>query len=101
VYQNSGEASESDQAAPAEPAVDNRKVQFLKGKLLSVDCSHGPAATLTVRAGARAMKFRTDDYKSLLMVGDEFSCEWRDRTVVVNYKAGGKADGDLVSVEVQ
>ncbi len=103
VYQNAGEASESDQAAaaPAEPAVDNRKVQFLKGKLVSVDCSHGPAATLTIRAGARTMKLRTDDYKSLLMVGDEFSCEWRDRTVVVNFKAGGKADGDLVSVEVQ
>ena len=103
VYQNAGEASESDQAAaaPAEPAVDSRKVQFLKGKLVSVDCSHGPAATLTVRAGARTMKLRTDDYKSLLMVGDEFSCEWRDRAVVVNYKAGGKADGDLVSVEVQ
>jgi hypothetical protein len=47
------------------------------------------------------MKFRTDNYKSLLMVGDEFSCEWRDRAVVVNFKAGGKADGDLVSVEVQ
>ena len=103
VYQNAGEASESDQAAaaPAEPAVDNRKVQFLKGRLVSVDCSHGPAATLTVRAGARTIKLRTDDYKSLLMVGDEFSCDWRDRTVVVNYKAGGKADGDLVSVEVQ
>jgi hypothetical protein len=103
VYQNAGEASESDQAAaaPAEPAVDNRKVQFLKGRLVSVDCSHGPAATLTVRAGARTIKLRTDDYKSLLMVGDEFSCAWRDRTVVVNYKAGGKADGDLVSVEVQ
>ena len=103
VYQNAGEASESDQAAaaPAEPAVDNRKVQFLKGKLVTVDCSHGPAATLTVRAGARTMKLRTDDYKSLLMVGDEFSCEWKDRSVVVNFKAGGKADGDLVSVEVQ
>jgi hypothetical protein len=57
---------------------------------------------LTVRSGARTFKLRTDNYKSLLMVGaDEFSCEWTDRPVVVNYKAGGKADGDLVSVEVQ
>jgi hypothetical protein len=48
------------------------------------------------------MKLRTDDYKSLLLVGaDEFSCEWTDRAVVANYKAGGKSDGDLVSVEVQ
>jgi len=38
----------------------------------------------------------------LLLVGaDEFSCEWIERPVVANYKAGGKADGDLVSVEVQ
>jgi hypothetical protein len=67
-----------------------------------VDCSQSPTAILTVRSGARTFKLRTDNYKSLLMVGaDEFSCEWSDRPVVVNYKAGGKADGDLVSVEVQ
>ena len=48
------------------------------------------------------MRLRTDDYKSLLLVGaDEFSCEWTDRGVIANYKAGGKADGDLVSLEVQ
>jgi hypothetical protein len=100
---DAGETADSDRsaAAPEEPVLDKRKVQFLKGKLVSVDCSQGPAATLTVRVGTRVMKFRTDNYKSLLMVGDEFSCEWRDRAVVVNFKAGGKADGDLVSVEVQ
>ena len=31
---------------PAEPELDNRKVQYLKGKLVSVDCSQSPAATL-------------------------------------------------------
>jgi tetratricopeptide (TPR) repeat protein len=100
---DAGETADSDRsaAAPEEPVLDKRKVQFVKGKLVSVDCSQGPAATLTVRTGTRVMKFRTDNYKSLLMVGDEFSCEWRDRAVVVNFKAGGKADGDLVSVEVQ
>ena len=100
---DAGETADSDRSAAAqeEPVLDKRKVQFLKGKLVSVDCSQGPAATLTVRVGTRVMKFRTDNYKSLLMVGDEFSCEWRDRAVVVNFKAGGKADGDLVSVEVQ
>jgi hypothetical protein len=55
-----------------------------------------------VKAGTRVLKLRTDNYKSLLLVGaDEFSCDWADRPIVVNYKAGGKADGDLVSVEVQ
>ena len=89
-------------AAATEPVLDKRKVLFLKGKLTSVDCRQSPAATVTVRSGARTFKLRTDNYKSLLLVGaDEFSCEWMDRPVVVNYKAGGKADGDLVSIEVQ
>jgi hypothetical protein len=57
---------------------------------------------LTVRTSARTLKLRTADYKSLLVVGaDEFSCEWTDRAVIANYKAGGKNDGDLVSIEVQ
>jgi len=48
------------------------------------------------------LKLRTADYKSLLVVGaDEFSCEWTERAVIANYKAGGKNDGDLVSIEVQ
>ncbi len=90
------------EAIPAEPVPDRRKVQFVRGKLLKVDCTQSPAAILTIRAGARTMRLRTDDYKSLLLVGaDEFSCEWADRGVIANYKAGGKADGDLVSVEVQ
>jgi len=56
----------------------------------------------TVRSGARTLKLRTENYKSLLLVGaDEFSCDWTARPVVVNYKPGGKADGDLVSMEVQ
>ena len=39
---------------------------------------------------------------SLLLIGaDEFSCGWKNRPVAVNYKAGGKADGDLVSLEVR
>jgi Flp pilus assembly protein TadD len=93
----------SDEGAPsAEPELDKRKVQYLKGRLIKVDCSQGPAAILTVRAGPKTIRLRTENYKSLLLVGaDEFSCEWTDRPVVVNYKAGGKTDGDLVSVEVQ
>ena len=94
--------SGSAEAAPAEPVPDRRKVQFVRGKLLKVDCTHSPVAILTIRTGARTMRLRTDDYKSLLLVGaDDFSCEWTDRAVIANYKAGGKADGDLVSVEVQ
>ena len=95
---NSGQG----EPTPPEPVLDRRKVQFVRGKLIKVDCSQNPAAILTVRTNSRVMKLRTDNYKSLLLVGaDEFSCDWTDRAVIANYKAGGKADGDLVSVEVQ
>jgi tetratricopeptide (TPR) repeat protein len=95
-------SSEENPAAATEPIPDRRKVLFLKGKLINVDCRQSPAAILTIRSGTRTFRLRTDNYKSLLLVGaDEFSCEWMERPVVANYKAGGKADGDLVSVEVQ
>ena len=86
------------EAAPAEPVPDRRKVQFVRGKLLKVDCTHSPVAILTIRTGARTMRLRTDDYKSLLLVGaDDFSCEWTDRAVIANYKAGGKS-GSVILV---
>jgi tetratricopeptide (TPR) repeat protein len=85
---------------PAQP--DKRAIQFLKGKLVAVDCSQAPSAILTVSAGAKVLKLRTQDYKSLTLIGaDDFSCDWKGRSVAVNYRAGGKADGELVSVEVQ
>jgi tetratricopeptide (TPR) repeat protein len=93
---------EHPQPASAEPQPDKRSVQFAKGKLISVDCAQAPAAVLTIATSKKTVKLRTDDYKSLVLMGaDEFSCSWRDRSVAVNYKAGGKADGDLVSLEVQ
>ncbi len=77
-------------------------MQFLKGKLLRVDCSQPPVAVLSVVAGAKTLKLRTEDYKSVLLIGeDNFSCAWTNRSVAVNYKAGGKSDGDLVSLELQ
>ena len=87
---------------PAPPQPDKRPIQFLKGKIIAVDCSRAPSATLTVSGGAKVLKLRTDNYKSLMVMGaDDFSCEWKGRTVAVNYRAGGTADGDLVSVELE
>jgi tetratricopeptide (TPR) repeat protein len=95
-------SADREEQLPAEPQPDKRKVQFLKGKLVSVDCGQAPVAVLTIAAGTRTMKLRTENYKSLLLIGaDEFSCDWENRPVAVNYKAGGKANGDLVSLEVQ
>jgi tetratricopeptide (TPR) repeat protein len=81
---------------------DTRPAKFLQGRLVGVDCSQSPAAILTVRSGASVLKLRTADYKSMLLIGaDAFSCDWRDRSVSVNYKPGGASDGDLLSVEVR
>jgi tetratricopeptide (TPR) repeat protein len=87
---------------PAPPQPDKRPIQFLKGKIVAVDCSQPPSAVLTVSAGAKVLKLRTGDYKSLTLIGvEDFSCEWKSRPAAVNYRAGGKADGDLVSVELE
>ena len=90
-------AKEQQQSAP-----DTRRTQYLRGRLVSVDCSQAPAATLSVATGAKTLKLRTTDYKSLLVIGaDSFSCDWHNLQVDVNYKAGGGSDGDLVSLEVR
>ena len=81
---------------------DTRKVLYMYGRLQSVDCSGDPVAVLLVRSGQKVLKSRADNYKKLLVMGeDEFSCDWRDRKVLVNYKPGGKSDGDVVTLELQ
>src|SRR6267378_1223283 len=52
--------------APEQSMPDKRPTHFLKGTLTSVDCSRAPAAVLTVDTGAKSLKLRTADYKSLL-----------------------------------
>ena len=85
-----------------EPTPTTGPIQFVKGKLLSVDCSRPPVAVLTIVAGSKILKLRTPDYKSLTLVGaDNFSCEWENRQVSINYRPSGKTSGDLVSLEVR
>jgi len=87
---------------PPPPQIDRRPIQFVKGKLVSVDCSQAPVAILTVAVGAKSLKLRTPDYKALTLVGaDQFSCAWTNQSVSVNYKAGAGANGDLVSLELR
>jgi tetratricopeptide (TPR) repeat protein len=82
--------------------IDARMTKFFKGRLVAVDCSQSPAAILTITAEGVVLKLRATDYKSLLLIGaNDFSCAWKDRQVSVNYKPGGLADGDLVSLEVR
>jgi tetratricopeptide (TPR) repeat protein len=83
------------------PQIDRRPIQNRKGTLVSVDCSQTPVAILRVSIGARTVKLRAADYKALMLIGaDSFSCDWSNRSVSVNYRPGGQADGDLVSLEV-
>ncbi len=97
------EIPDDDEAKPkAAPKADTRPIKFAKGKLVAVDCSQPPSATLTVLAGAQRLHLHTLDYKALTLVGaDEFSCDWQNRNVAVNYRASGSSQGDLVSIEVQ
>lgn len=86
----------------SEAQIDRRPIHYLKGKLLSVDCSQPPAAVLTFSSGAKTLKLKAPDYKSMTLVGaDAFSCAWANRQVSVNYKAVGTDGGDLVSLEVR
>jgi tetratricopeptide (TPR) repeat protein len=103
---------EDDEAeVPAKPpatkhgAADHQRtgpVQFLKGKIVSSDCSKSPEATVTVLSGMTTYKMHASDYKSLLVIGENtFSCDWTNRLVSVNYRAMGKHEGELVSIEVR
>jgi tetratricopeptide (TPR) repeat protein len=87
--------------APVKPGTVG-PVQFLKGKIVSSDCSKAPEATVTILSGMTTYKMHASDYKSLVVVGEEqFSCQWRDRLVSINYRALGNHEGELVSLELR
>jgi len=92
----------AEKASPSGTPDPKRPMKFVKGRLLAVDCSNAPVAVLTVSAAGDTLKLRAPDYKSLVLIGaDDFSCDWRDRQVTVNYNPVGAKDGELVSLEVR
>jgi tetratricopeptide (TPR) repeat protein len=104
VYsQGSDDDEDTPDPKPTEkPKPDTRPIKFLKGTLLSVDCSATPGATLKVLAAGKRMIFKAGDYKSLVVVGaDQTSCDWKNIPVAINYKALGSASGDIVSLELK
>ena len=102
LEQDAAQRAAATQTAQTATPTNVRTTKFFKGHLVAVDCSQPPSAILTVTSGGVALKLRAPDYKSLLLIGaDDFSCDWRDRAVTVNYKPGGLSDGDLVSLEVR
>jgi tetratricopeptide (TPR) repeat protein len=95
-----GKASTTSEAAqPIPPQVS---LKFLKGTILSVDCSSPPAATLKVLSGTKTWKMQVPDSKRTPVIGaDEFSCSWNKQAVALNYRETGDAAGSVVSIEVQ
>lgn len=103
----SAQAPDDDDAdAAPKPAPVKRAnmgpVLFLKGKIVSSDCSKSPEAAITLLSGMTTYTMHTSDYKSLVVIGeDRFSCEWTNRLVSVNYRATGKRAGEVVSIEMR
>ncbi|HJS98020.1 MAG TPA: tetratricopeptide repeat protein [Terriglobales bacterium] len=94
--EDTGKAAEQPQLPTHGP------IHYLKGTLLSVNCATAPAATLSVRAGGKTWKILTADYQKMALIGaDQFSCQWHDRKVALNYRAMGIREGALVSLELQ
>jgi hypothetical protein len=89
-------------SAQAPSAEESGAILFLKGTLASVDCSPGPAATLTIQEGSKTWKMLTSDYEHLIVIGaEQFSCSWSGRKVAVNYRQTEPGRGTLVSLELE
>jgi tetratricopeptide (TPR) repeat protein len=77
-------------------------VQFLKGKIVRSDCSKPPEAMVEVISGMTTYTMHVADFKTLLVIGeDQFSCDWKNRPVSLNYRATGKHAGEVVSIELR
>jgi hypothetical protein len=76
--------------------------KFMKGKLLSVDCSSPPTAFIRVATGVKTWKMRVADTKHAIVIGaDNFSCSWSNQAVALNYRVSGDSEGSVVSIELQ
>ena len=86
----------------AAPAGHAEPVLFMRGVLVSVDCSSAPAATLTISSAGKKWKMLAPQAKKLIVMGaDELSCSWTNRKVSVNYRKSGENEGTLVSLELE
>ncbi|HEV7521791.1 MAG TPA: tetratricopeptide repeat protein [Candidatus Angelobacter sp.] len=92
------------QSAPEKRTISgsSEPVLFMKGVLVSVDCSAAPAALLTISSGGKKWKMLAPQSKKLILIGaEEFSCSWTNRKVSVNYRKSGNDQGSLISLEFE
>ena len=91
-----GEGPQPDVVTPPGPT------NFMKGKLTAVDCSDGFGATLTVISSKATWTLHTRNREKMILIGaDEFSCDWKNRDVAVNYRVLGSNSGEVISLEIQ
>ena len=98
-------AGQGEIAAKAEVvpvAANQRAPKFLKGELVSVDCSAPPTAVMIVRSGSKTWKMKVADSMHVIVIGAEnFSCGWTDQKVALNYHETGEGEGSVMTVEIQ
>jgi tetratricopeptide (TPR) repeat protein len=95
-------AEASPQNKEPETVTPTAAAQFLKGKLTAVDCSSPPGAVLTVAVGAKTWQMTAKNASHMILIGaDTFSCDWKNRSVAVNYRETGDGRGDIISLELQ
>jgi tetratricopeptide (TPR) repeat protein len=104
-YDNLQEAIAEDERAESkskspEASKDMRKIEYMKGRIVRVECGSAPSATLVVSYAGQTWQMYTSDRNALILIGvDHFDCGWHDNSVSINYKRSGNLRGDLVSLE--
>ncbi|MGE5110847.1 MAG: tetratricopeptide repeat protein, partial [Acidobacteriaceae bacterium] len=97
--QPQGENAEGEETEAKEKP-DTRKVEYLKGTLMSVQCED-KSATLKVNSGKKTWTFNVADRSKALLIGaDNFECGWHGVPVSINFRASGALSGDIISLEV-
>jgi tetratricopeptide (TPR) repeat protein len=90
----------SSASPPSPPAAS--PVKFLKGTIVSVDCTSAPGAVLTVASSGKRWTTQVSDRHHVLVLGaDGFSCNWSGQKVALNYRETGESAGSVVSIEIQ
>lgn len=88
--------------AAVAPAADPKaKIEFLKGDLVSVDCTKSPLVTITVSAKGKTWVLYSRDVQKLMLIGVEnFSCGWTNVKASVNYRLAADGRAEIVSLEI-
>jgi tetratricopeptide (TPR) repeat protein len=106
VESNANTAAIRDTASPTESGPPQLRrvapVHFARGKLVNTDCSSTPSAVLNITLlDGTVRKIRVPDRKKIVLIGaDDFSCDWTNKRVLLNYRDRGNGDTELISLEV-